>query len=1460
MANLLSRQCNNTSGGNRRKATYSFWIKRHDLQYTSAAQYILGHRNAESSATTQRFDFRFRENKLWAISTSSYIFTTDSLFSDTTAWFHLVVAIDNDQSSTNDKYKVYVNGNLLSTANFTNKGLTSGDLGFGGTNELITIGYSSWDDAGSGNVNYSIAQSIYVNGLQLPATTFGQTSGGTWTYKRPVDIRTAVANAGGFGTNGYFLKMDPAVESYGSTHSFAQYPWKRGYNMLSYNRQGDPASAAPPSYITSKIQPESNDVKYSGSALYCPSPFGEKLNSSAGGGMNRKNSQTALLNGSDRGIDVLAAASSFTIEGWVKKSDRRYNDYDGSGVWLAFNQNDGTNRILMSCDNTVSNGWDANVGGGVGVLYNSTHSVFNHDWQHIALVWSGSAYIFYLDGKFQASANSSTNVIVANSVMALYNEADTAAGQYNNCATGVAVDSLRIVSGQALYSGGSSAGDVAFTPGDITDPNNFTVDGGSSTASITGSTTHLLSLPQSMMGELLNDKGTISSGIDANWRPRWVAVSKSGDSYPRLIGDSKWGRSSIAFGEALEYAGTFSGGSYTKTSGKQGALVEDRVGYAGNTQGAQFENVFNGDFTLEFWFKIYYSISDGGYPRLFDLCGGNSKNSLQIICAVDSTNDASSYNAKRGVPFLWFGGSSDFPIAGNTGSYSAPDAIDGDGKWHHYAVTRSGNDWYQFLDGNLFKHNNNPSLSTDATTSLNVRANIPTAIGCSNTSINTTLQDTNFTEGRANFEGAIDQMRCVNNQCLYTSNFTPGSIGSKTTYTTTGSNSLNITGQVVSLLDPDVELVGTDMSTSDTVSNNGFNDFGFLPGNATSQDIPDNNFCQFSGIGTSDQTGQVYSVLTHASGYSGGWPNSSKCCAVGNIGVTKGKWYWEVVDGQNNIGDWVGSGGGIGVGWAATDFRQVGSIDIGFETNWGSYSSSLGARVGFAGNEDRWAANNQQFNTPSNTSIAILSKDDGLTQDPQSARDSNYVANLKSDTQNVKVLGLAYDFDNGQVTYYVNGYQTYQRTDSSIGRSNQMWAPCIQLETGSSSHDNIQYNFGGSSHQVNRDANFSDENGYGKFMYKPPTGYLALCDKNWQTVHAPPVTDGTTKFNCLTWTGNGGTGRSFTGLGFKPALLIWKKRTGASGSNVWSDRLRGPSGNTYESVRSNNTNAADDSNYIASFDNDGFTQDTNTTINANGVPTIAWCWRADETFTPTGTGITSASGLRDTDAGFSILRWTGSSNSGGNITHGLSKQPEFVITKRLDDTWNWDIYHEMISYDGSVPYTNAGKSYIFTNDQPRSVSYPAPDSTKLNLLHNFTNANTAEMIAYCWHSVPGYSAFGRYKSNAADGTIGNGNEPGEFVYLGFKPAFILIKSRDANNDWTIRDRFRDPQNPRDNVLRWNQEASSQAEVVDSAAYSIDFLSTGFKLRTTGSEQHNANNRFIFAAFAEVPAPLAKATN
>ena len=42
-----------------------------------------------------------------------------------------------------------------------------------------------------------------------------------------------------------------------------------------------------------------------------------------------------------------------------------------------------------------------------------------------------------------------------------------------------------------------------------------------------------------------------------------------------------------------------------------------------------------------------------------------------------------------------------------------------------------------------------------------------------------------------------------------------------------------------------------------------------------------------------------------------------------------------------------------------------------------------------------------------------------------------------------------------------------------------------------------------------------------------------------------------------------------------------------------------------------------------------------------------------------------------------------------------------------------------------------------------------------------------KMVAYMWHSVPGYSKIGSYS--------GNGSSDGVYVNLGFKPAWLLVK-------------------------------------------------------------------------------------
>ena len=116
-----------------------------------------------------------------------------------------------------------------------------------------------------------------------------------------------------------------------------------------------------------------------------------------------------------------------------------------------------------------------------------------------------------------------------------------------------------------------------------------------------------------------------------------------------------------------------------------------------------------------------------------------------------------------------------------------------------------------------------------------------------------------------------------------------------------------------------------------------------------------------------------------------------------------------------------------------------------------------------------------------------------------------------------------------------------------------------------------------------------------------------------------------------------------------------------------------------------------------------------------------------------------------------------------------------------------------------------------------------------------------DYIAYCWHEVEGFSKFGSY--------TGNGNADGPFIYTGFKPAWIMMKSTsdgDSFADWSIFDNARSPTNEVNAQLRANL---TNAELTSNK---IDMLSNGFKLRGTGTRINESGDTFIYMAFAEHP--------
>ncbi len=103
-----------------RKNTFSFWVKRVSL---GAYQYIISTRNGTS---TNRDGIAFNDSdqidiRYNAGSSSPIRLTTTRVFRDPSAFMHIVVAVDTEQSTASNRIKVYINGTqetTFATANY----------------------------------------------------------------------------------------------------------------------------------------------------------------------------------------------------------------------------------------------------------------------------------------------------------------------------------------------------------------------------------------------------------------------------------------------------------------------------------------------------------------------------------------------------------------------------------------------------------------------------------------------------------------------------------------------------------------------------------------------------------------------------------------------------------------------------------------------------------------------------------------------------------------------------------------------------------------------------------------------------------------------------------------------------------------------------------------------------------------------------------------------------------------------------------------------------------------------------------------------------------------------------------------------------------------------------------------------------------------------------------------------
>ena len=182
--------------GDRTRVTISFWVKRGHL--SGNIHYIFT--SYDGSSTNDGY-IRFNADN--TISTrigtpSSHLYTTNRTFEDTTKWYHIVLSVNTNESTADDRVKLYVDGDLITSYSSRTNPSGGDNTQFNYSSATFRVGSTT-----NGNYDYDgyIAEFNLVDGSALTPSTFGltDTSTGRWIPKTLTGIT--------YGTNGHRLEF-----------------------------------------------------------------------------------------------------------------------------------------------------------------------------------------------------------------------------------------------------------------------------------------------------------------------------------------------------------------------------------------------------------------------------------------------------------------------------------------------------------------------------------------------------------------------------------------------------------------------------------------------------------------------------------------------------------------------------------------------------------------------------------------------------------------------------------------------------------------------------------------------------------------------------------------------------------------------------------------------------------------------------------------------------------------------------------------------------------------------------------------------------------------------------------------------------------------------------------------------------------------------------------------------------
>ena len=184
--------------GNRQTFTFSLWHKRTQITGYPADPYLM------SQGSNARFHITGNANPTlrFMFGGSSTELESSPRIRDTSAWYHIVLAVDTTQSTASNRVKLYVNGEQISWDNGAYPSQNATSTWMSTTNMY----FNTFNGDGAYDASGYYAEICVIDGQQLAPTDFGEFDNVSAIWK-PKDVSGLT-----FGNEGFYLDFEDSSD------------------------------------------------------------------------------------------------------------------------------------------------------------------------------------------------------------------------------------------------------------------------------------------------------------------------------------------------------------------------------------------------------------------------------------------------------------------------------------------------------------------------------------------------------------------------------------------------------------------------------------------------------------------------------------------------------------------------------------------------------------------------------------------------------------------------------------------------------------------------------------------------------------------------------------------------------------------------------------------------------------------------------------------------------------------------------------------------------------------------------------------------------------------------------------------------------------------------------------------------------------------------------------------------